>query len=62
MNVNEMTLGEIFGYCMASRGVTTDSNMVEVVTAMVDTTREASDEVAEVMKTIISQFCDGQLA
>ena len=59
MNVNEMTLGEVFGYCMASRGVTNENNMVEVVSALVDTTRQATDGVADLARTILYDFLDG---
>jgi len=59
MNVNEMTLSEVFGHCMASRGITEENTMIEVVSAMVDTTRQATDEVAEVMNAVIYDFLDG---
>ena len=59
MNVNEMTLGEMFGHMMAARGVTSKSTTVEVVSALVDTTRQAVDEVANMAKSLIQDFCDG---
>tara|TARA_Y100000310_G_C20480056_1_gene714241 strand:- start:83 stop:379 length:297 start_codon:yes stop_codon:yes gene_type:complete len=59
MTVNEMTMGERFGYMMAGRGVTTNSTTLEVMTALVDTTRQATESVAEVAGMIVTDFVEG---
>ena len=59
VNVNEMTMGEMFGYMMAGRGVTTNSTTLEVMTALVDTTRQATESVAKVAGMIVTDFVDG---
>jgi pyruvate formate-lyase activating enzyme-like uncharacterized protein len=59
MNVNEMTMSEVFGHTMAARGVTVNSTVIDVMTALVDTTRQATEEVAEVAKLLIYDLCDG---
>ena len=61
INTKTMTITEIFGYTMASRGVTSNSTVVEVMQALVDTTRQATDEVADVVAgVIIYDFIDGK--
>ena len=59
INTETMTMGEMFGYMMASRGVTSNSTVVEVVSALVDTTRQAKENVAHVAKSLIHDFCEG---
>ena len=59
INTETMTMGEMFGYMMASRGVTSNSTVVEVVSALVDTTREAKENVANKAKSLIHDFCAG---
>ena len=59
INVNEMTMGEMFGYMMAARGVTSNATTVEVVGALVDTTRQATESVANMAKSLIHDFCAG---
>ena len=59
IDTETMTMSEIFGTVVASRGVTSNSSMLEVMTALVDTTREASKEVADLAETLITFFVDG---
>ncbi len=59
INAETMTMNEMFGYMMASRGVTSNSTVVEVVSALVDTTRQAHEEVADIAGMIIYDFTDG---
>ena len=58
MNVNEMTIGEVFGYCMSARRITSNSTTLEVIQALVDTTRQASEEVAGYAAEILYDFLD----
>ena len=59
INTETMTMGDMFGYMMASRGVTSNSTTVEVVQALVDTTRQAAENVADMAKSLIHDFCAG---
>ncbi len=59
MNLKTMTMSEIFGHCMASRGVTANASIIDVMSALVDTTRQATTEVAEMAELLIYDFCDG---
>ena len=59
INVNEMTMGEMFGEMVASRGVTGGSPTVDVVCVLVDTIRQANESVSEVATTILEDFLDG---
>jgi len=59
IDTKTMTMGELFGYMMASRRVTSNSTTVEVVSALVDTTRQAAENVAGVAKSLIHDFCAG---
>lgn len=54
-----MTNKEIFGEIVASRGVTRNSTPLTVIKALVDTTRQASSEVAEIAGSIIYDCLDG---
>jgi hypothetical protein len=59
MNVNEMTKGEVFGHCMAARGVTDNTGVVEVMSALVDTMKQATTEVSDMVHDILLDFADG---
>jgi hypothetical protein len=54
-----MTISELFGEMMASRGVTSNSTTLEIIQALVDTTRQATDEVADMAAEILYDFLDG---
>jgi len=59
INVNEMTMGEMFGEMVAPRGVTSNSTGLEVVSALIDTTRQATERVAQVAGTMVYELLDG---
>ena len=61
INVNEMTMGEMFGYMMAARGVTSNATTVEVVSALVDTTRQAAESVAIWLYHLYTTFVLGMV-
>ena len=60
IDINEMTLGELFGYMMASRGVTNGDGRATAIKALVDTTRQASNELANIAESIIVDFTLGK--
>ncbi len=60
INTETMTMSEMFGHMMAARGVTRYHSTLYVMQALVDTTRQASKEWAQVAKMIIEDFCDGK--
>ena len=59
INVKTMTISELFGEMMACRGVTSNSTTLEVIQALVDTTREASENVADIAADVLYDFLDG---
>ena len=50
---------ELFGRMVVSRGITIHSSLVDIVSALVDVTREAKSEWASVAGEIIEDFVDG---
>ena len=54
-----MTISELFGEMMAARGVTSNSTTLEVIQALVDTTRQASEQVADIAADVLYDFLDG---
>ena len=62
IDINEMTLGELFGYMMASRGVINGHGRVTALKALVDTTRQASNKLANIAESIIVDFTLGKAA
>jgi hypothetical protein len=59
IDVNTMTISELFGEMMACRGVTSNSTTLEVIQALVDTTRQASETVADIAADVLYDFLDG---
>ena len=56
---DKMTMGEMFGVMVTSRGISGCSPTVDIIAALVDTMREASESVSETASNIIEDFLDG---
>jgi len=50
---------ELFGRMVVSRGITINSSLVDIMSALVDVTREAKPEWADIAGEIIEDFIDG---
>jgi len=61
INTETMTMSEMFGYMMAARGITKYSSRVTVIKTLVDTSRQASKELADVAEDIIYDFTCGDI-
>ena len=61
INTKTMTANEVFGEIVASRGVTNNSTSLTVIKALVDTTRQATEEVAEIAGSIVCDCLDGNI-
>ena len=60
--MTDMPINNVFGFMMAARGITSNSTALEVIQALVDTIRQAKEEVANTAADVLYDIVDGAYA